>query len=896
MKTKFLTAFILLASQFMSAQTIASAAGGCEACNRGLKEAAALFDEGCYAEARQLFISLSNKNIATPIANEARAGAADCLYALGSYSDALDEYSLVDTDVLTPYQSALLSLRAGICAYEAGKYDEAKKFLSGAVGEDALRSDARFYLGVIEFDEGNFDAARAALSLVNTNSAPGNRAPYYLAQIDFAQGQWSKALGQARTILGRTGEANNAEMLRIAGESLYRLGKKADGLEYLRKYLSINDNPVASAQYLVGLSDYEDGNYSSALELLTPVTEKADGALRQSAYFYIGQIFLRRGDDSAALMAFDKAAGANDDPQVREAAYYNYAVALLHGGSVPFKSSAETLENFLKEYPDGPYSSRVAASLAQGYLAEKNYGQALELINRISEPTPPQLTVKQRALYSLAWQEIIANNTSKAEEYITQASAIKGTSRELTNEINLLEGRILADKGLNSKAIDSYRKYLNNAPASAANRKTAEYGLAYALYSSGKRAEAEKIFKQLSTESQGAVLADVYNRLGDLRYAADDFKTAADYYEKAFDANPANGDAAMFNRARMLGYQRDYTGKLSTLNSFCSRYPNSLLMPEALLETSQAQISLGRNNEAIVTYRKLIKDYPSTAACRKAYLQMAMTLLDAGHRDEAMEAYRDVISFYPTSDEAAQASALLKNMYMEDGRGTEYLAFVRSVENAPAIAPEDVEDIAHASAVALEAEAQELYDKDMLPEALEKWLEVEQTTTDEALLLKARLGQMRVCRDTGDNQAAIAKADQIIASDPDAAVHSEAVFTKACALDYEGNTQEAIDLWLTLTGNASDLYVAKSAYHAAEAMHGLNQHEKALKHAQAFVQSGSKQHYWVARGFILISDIYKAEGKEFEAKEYLEALRDNYPGDETDIITMIESRLYPSKE
>ena len=47
----------------------------------------------------------------------------------------------------------------------------------------------------------------------------------------------------------------------------------------------------------------------------------------------------------------------------------------------------------------------------------------------------------------------------------------------------------------------------------------------------------------------------------------------------------------------------------------------------------------------------------------------------------------------------------------------------------------------------------------------------------------------------------------------------------------------------------------------------------------------------MARGFILLSDIYKAQGNKYEARQYLEALRDNYPGDETDIKMMIETRL-----
>ena len=40
-----------------------------------------------------------------------------------------------------------------------------------------------------------------------------------------------------------------------------------------------------------------------------------------------------------------------------------------------------------------------------------------------------------------------------------------------------------------------------------------------------------------------------------------------------------------------------------------------------------------------------------------------------------------------------------------------------------------------------------------------------------------------------------------------------------------------------------------------------------------------------------MSDIYAADGKDFEAREYLNALRENYPGKESDIFMMIDNRL-----
>ena len=41
---------------------------------------------------------------------------------------------------------------------------------------------------------------------------------------------------------------------------------------------------------------------------------------------------------------------------------------------------------------------------------------------------------------------------------------------------------------------------------------------------------------------------------------------------------------------------------------------------------------------------------------------------------------------------------------------------------------------------------------------------------------------------------------------------------------------------------------------------------------------------------------YAQQGKNFEAREYLQALRSNYPGNESDIFDMIDTRLEKLKK
>lgn len=890
---------------------------------------------------------------------EASVGVADCFFAQGDYKRALDSYSGVKTGRLAPVRAAELNYRCGVCEFELDNTVSAIRYFSAAANENATRSAANFYLGVISFNDGDYDKARQYFNQTNQSTEPGRGAPFYLAQIEYAQGSWAKALSQARQVLKACPESEREEMLRVAGESLCLLGQKNDGLEYLRKYLVVSKNPAASALYLVGADDFANGNYELAIEHLRSAAESEDPKLAQSAYLFIGQSFMHLGDNDAALMSFDKATKiSGGDPEVEESAYYNYAVAKFEGATIPFKSSAETFEEFLRRYPSGPYSERVAGYLAGGYLADKDYVRAVERIDRVKRPTDAMLGTKLQALYALAWTDFQSGDYQSALANIDKGISLARYDAKIATELDLVKAQVLLRQGENEEASKYFRSYLDKSSRRATNRSVASYGLGYALYELKNVSGARRAFTDALQGADKDMTADIYNRLGDLSQATQDFAAAATYYDKSAQSNPAASDYSALQIAKMKGYQRDYKGKLNALDAFIRDYPSSPLVPEALLETTQAQISLGHNEDAVNTYRRLIDGYPSTSQGRRGYLEMAMTLLDMERRDDAIDAYRSVISLYPSSEEATQAASLLRNLYASDGRASDYIEFINSVDRAPRIDAAEAETLSYTSAIndyrskrntgqiedfiakypesgyrtellgillddargkgddqkataiaeeiitrspdsrvaerAMLVKARSLYDHGSIPEALEVYQQLKARSSDQATTASARLGVMRAARDMGEYKLAADEADLLLgtpASGEKDYTVAEAKFTKACALEADGKIDEAIALWQSGAANTSELYGAKSAYRAAEALFESGKNKQALSAAQKFVKSGSKQRYWVARGFILLSDIYKAKGNEYEARQYLEALRENYPGDETDIRMMIESRL-----
>lgn len=877
------------------------------------------------------------------------------LKALGIYSD-------VDTDALTDAQRAELAYHKGYALLEVGDLDRAEPFFTDALKDSPWDTRAKFYLGYIAYTRNDYDRAKQLFEASDRATSPGNMADFYLAQIYYAEGDYPRALGNARTLMQRSDVSPEytAEATRIAGESLFQTGDTKQGLKLLRNYVAMTDSPARSALYLLGTDEFNNGHPAEAIDLLQRVVEDStDDAMTQSAYLYIGQSLMERGDRDAALLAFDKALKMDNDRDVQEAAFYNYAVAKFSGARIPFGSSAATFEEFLRRFPNGRYAPAVQEYLVEGYLTDGNYETALASINRMSNPGSKVLDAKQKVLYALGTQALAKENPDGAVSYLREAQAMKRNNKAADARIALSLGEALAQKGQYKEAVSQLSRYIAEAPAGDVNRPLARYDIAYAYFQLKDFDKSATNFTQFIASPGNlnqTVQTDALNRLADSQLYLGQLDKAAQNYQRAYDSQPASGDYPLYQMAIIEGYQRQHSEKIVSLKKLLEEFPSSSLVPDALLQMTESYIQIGDNDHAIATYRRLVAEYPSTEQGRQGYLQLALTLLNTGQRKEAVTAYKDVVTLYPTSVEARMAIDELKRISAEDGTLPDLAAWLRTIDNAPqldivesdrltfeaaektwiteqdparlekylldfpkgsfrpralgyltdyAVSRDNHRDVIDFTSEivgrypdspqaepALMAKATAEYALGESRASLESWTALEQRASSAHTLNEARTGIMRSARDLGDHARVISAAEALLSSSSiGAGIRNEAEFARAFALARTGRTDEAALVWKQLAQNPADIYGAKSAYYLSELLFEEGQTDRARQHTESFVNSGSPHSYWIARGFILLSDIYMHEGKTFEAREYLKSLRENYPGTETDIFSLIDERL-----
>ena len=885
----------------------------------------------------------------------------DCLFTT-NYAEALAVYERVQPEALANADRREdLLYRTAYCLLKVADYDRALPILKQLEASSQYGNAARFYQAYIAYARGDYNSAKQLFATVNTATQPGCMADYYLSQIYFMEGNYDRALSLSRSLLQRRGiePAFQAEANRIAGESLFQLERPDEAVPFLKKYVSMTETPLTSALYILGLSQYGSGDYEGAVATLRPVTDD-DSAMGQNAYLYIGQALLKTGDTDGAIMSFDRALRMPHDSRAAENAFYNYAVAKYAGGKVPFGSSVTTFEEFLTRYPDSKHADEVRQYIITGYLTDNNYEAALASINRAKHPSAAVLAAKQRVLYTLGTRDLASGNAQSAVTRLKEAKSLASHNADYARETHLSLGEALYRTGDYTGAVSELKAYLaNTRGATAQNIAVAHFDLGYAYMAQKKWADAATQFADVTAHPaslNATMVADAYNRLGDCHYYMKEWAKASDAYDHAYETLPSAGDYALFQKAMMDGYTGNFTAKLIGMQQLAKEFPTSAMLPDAMLEMTEAQLRTGDTDSAIVTWKKLIANYPGTAQGRQAYLQMALTYTDKGRDAEAEKAYREIISLYPTSDEAAQAAEVLKRDAAAKGTLDNYIEFINTVDNAPRIDATEAERLMYnaglqaadekndytrlkdyigrypsgkyaataygmllenaydakdfataatyadalisrwpdngATELAYLCRASQYEEQGRGQEALNDWTALAQRASTPATANRARLGVMRTARTLSRPAEMESAARALLTSTAlGTGEKTEATFTLGLARQLNGDRAGAIEIWKEIAPLTDTEYGSKAAVYMAQAQLDNGNAEQARATAEKFTSSDTPHTYWLARGFIVLSDALRAQGKDYEANEYLQAVRDNYPGTEADIFSMIEERL-----
>lgn len=811
-------------------------------------------------------------------------------------------------------------------AYAQKDYSNAARlFRSVAPQTDGPTRMTDFYLSQIHYLDGDYNrAASAADNALKVPDIPDS----FRAEAERIAGESAYQLGNDRNAVSHLRKYVSLtsdplpSALYILGISEYRSGDYREAISTLTS-VAKEDNVIGqSANLFIGQSSAKLGNYTSAILAFDNAYKMGfDEKVRETALYNYAVAKSEGGKIpfGSSVRAFETFLKQYPEspyaPEVEEyiiSGYMtdnNYAAALRSIDAIKKPSAAVLRAKQQVLYTIG--TKDLASGDAVGALNRFRQAKALGDIN---PEVYPELDL---------W---IAESLYKGKAYPAAAASYKDYIRNNPRGTNVSA----ANYGL------GYAEFGEK-----------NFSDAYSAFDA---------FLSKPANASANMRADAVNRMADCRYYAGEFDKAASLYDKAYDISPASGDYALFQKAMMKGLRRQHNEKISGMADMMKRFPTSSLIPQALLETGDAYNEIGNTQSVISTYTELSTRFPETSQGRQGQLLLAITYLNNDRTNDAAETYREIIRSYPTSEEARTAADDLKRIYADRGTLPEFVSFMNSIPNAPEINPSEIDRLTFANAekiyltkgdisaisrymadypkgenlpAALLYSAEEAHKKgksdeslrfanrliseyphwqgtddatlikasaetdlDMLPEALRTYERLESSASSALAVNKARLGVMKVARDLGDGEKALAAADRLLASSAlESGEREEILFSRGVALDMTGHADEAVAQWKELTGNTDNLYGTKAAFYLANHYFNAADLKNARKYAELLIDANTPHNYWLARTFILLSDINRAEGNEFEADEYLKSLRQNYPGSDVDIFTMIEQRL-----
>ena len=895
-------------------------------------------------------------------ANRIEAMMASVYFEEGKYPEAIALYRSCNLDALPDKERDEAALKLATSYLKLGNLEEAKVWFTLLKEVSKThQADAVYNLGYIDYVEGRYDAALKTFISLKNDDVYDALVPYYIGEIHLTRGEYKQADEVASDYLRHfAGHKDEAEMNRIQGEARSAMKDYLNAIASLEAYVNAVPQPQRKAMYELGMSYYHTGAYSKATEMLGRTTMEQD-ALAQNANLHMGLAYLQLKERNQARMAFEQASVADHDLAVKEQALYNYALCIHETSYSPFAESVTVFERFLNEFPASRYRERVNDYLVETYMNTRSYDAALKSIAKISKPGPRIMEAKQKILFRLGTQAFANARFEEALQYFNRSLEVGQYNFATQADASYWRGEAYYRLKNYKAAGQDFRKYLELTK----NKRSPEYGLA--LYNLGYTDFNQKNYQGAlnwfgrfvneSVHDNKQVLADAYNRMGDCNFYARKFDDARRSYDKAEQVDPSLGDYSLYQEGFVKGLQRDYTGKIQSLNQLITNYPQSQYIDDALYEQGRAFVQLEDNANAIERFQALVKTFPQSNMARRAANEIGLLYYQDDKYPEAIAAYKEVIKNYPGSEEARLAQRDLKSIYIDLNKVDEYADFASTI---PGGANFDVNERDSLTYVA----AERVYMRGEMTEARNSFMKYLQTFpegafslnanyyiglidynqqnyesasahlnkvleypdnkySEEAMMMSAEMAYLakdyarslelyKLLKDrastperrqlaaTGmlrsaamtDNKEEVILAATAVLSDAKVApeLENEARHYRAKALVDVNQLSHAVEDWQLLAQDTRNVYGAEAKYQLAQYLFNVGKTAEAEKEVLNYLEVSTPHAYWLARSFVLLSDIYAKLDRKLEARQYLLSLKQNYQADD-DIAGMIESRL-----
>lgn len=612
--------------------------------------------------------------------NDAYFLLADFYVQNNQYDKSLEVYRQINTSILDQEKKFEYAYKYGHCLFMQGSYDEALTELDKVKdAKSKYAAPATYFYAHILYEQKKYNLALKEFLTLQEDKSFGKIVPYYIAHIYYYQQNYEELIKIAPNLSEKSQSKKSYELNRMLGDTYYKLGRYKEAIPYLEKTAQ-EAGADAQDYYLLGFTLMEEGNFEEAKKYLSSATEKKD-SLGQNALYHLGICYLETGNKSEAQAMFREASSLDFDKDIKENALLNYA-KLSYETSPAYNESVKAFQAFADEFPQSAKANEAKEYLAQLYGDMKNYRDAIEMIEQMSERNLSVNKAYQRLCLNRAIEFFNENRLDEALIYLDK-SLSQAHDNSLTATAYYLKAEAYFQMGEYELSI----KNLNTFYASSGSDKSpflsqADYAMGYNLFKQKKYSLAKGYFQRAIGKVNPQQNADAVLRYADCLYMGKDFRSAIAEYGKIIKEKHQDSDYATYQTAMAYGALGNYARKKEILEQADKDYAHSNYAASIKYELANTYLTLEENQNAITTYQNVIEKYPQSIHVKDCYAKIGMIHYKLGEDQKALVYLDKLVKMYPESEEARAALANIKAIYIDSNKVDDFLAYTKSIPSA----------------------------------------------------------------------------------------------------------------------------------------------------------------------------------------------------------------------
>ena len=744
----------------------------------------------------------------------------------------------------------------GNAYYHLGNEDQAINMLSKYVSstDSPLRGDL-YILGVCYYNKGNYSSAVNALGrTVRENDALSQNAYLYLGQSYLKL----KDKNNARMAFEAAATSSFDKQVKEAAMYNYALLIHETAFTGFGESVTIFEdflNDFPNSKYADKVNDYlvevylTTKNYQAALNSIDKIKHPSTKILeaKQDILFQLGTQAFTNMELDKAVDLFSRAIslGAYNLESRNDAYFWRGESYYRQGEYNKAISDYRTYLNNTRQRNTDMYAL-AHYNLGYSYFKLKEYGEALNRFRQYVNLESNQQTPAYADAYNRIGDCLFHNRQfAMAEENYTRAAQLQPSAGDYSvYQKGFLLGLQKDYKGKISVMDRLIREFPESQYVDDA---LFEKGRSYVLLDNNQAAAAS--FEQLMRDfPQSSLARKAGVQLGLIYFNDNQPEKAADAYKSVISNYPGSEEA----KVALQDLKSVYI-ELNDINSFAA-YANSLggnvrfevSEQDSLTYLAAEKLFMRGDNEgARRSLTNYLQTFPQGAFSSNANFYLASIAFAKKDMEEANRLFSLVLESGDTKFREESWARKAEIEYLDK----DYAAAMESFKHLQAVAenPENKE--------------------------------------------AAKLGLMRCAELTGQPQEALLAANDLL-KEPKLSpeIMSEARYVRAKAYISLKQENKALADLKEISKDTRTIHGAEAKYLLAQLYYDNKDDKNAETVLMNFIENGTPHQYWLARGFILLADIYIRQGDDFQARQYLTSLQNNYKGDD-EIAVMIEDRL-----